>query len=57
MFFINPTRVTNLPIGKTVQEKAGYPVYLIAFLAFISLVTFLVYLIETSLYKLAKKEK
>ena len=56
MFFINPTRITNLPIGNIVQEKAGYPVYLIAFLATISLVTFLTYLVETSIYKAVLKK-
>ena len=56
MFFINPMIITNLPIGKIVQEKAGYAVYLISFLAFIALVTYLMYLIETSLSKLKKKQ-
>ena len=51
MFFINPTRITNLPIGDIVQEKAGYPVYLIGFLSLIALMTFLTYLVETSIYK------
>ena len=51
MFFINPTRITNLPIGNIVQEKAGYPVYLIAFLSVIAVITFLTYFIETSIYK------
>ena len=55
MFFINPTRITNLPIGNIVQEKAGYTVYLIGFLSLISLMTFLTYLIETSIYKLVIK--
>lgn len=51
MFFINPTRITNLPVGNIVQEKAGYPVYLIGFLSLIALMTFLTYLVETSIYK------
>ena len=51
MFFINPTRITNLPIGSIVQEKAGYPLYLIGFLSLIALVTFLTYLVETTIYK------
>lgn len=51
MFFINPTRITNLPVGNIVQEKAGYPVYLIAFLTVIVLMTFLTYFVETSIYK------
>ena len=51
MFFINPMRITNLPIGSFIQEKAGYPVYLISFLAFMALITFLTYFIETSIYK------
>lgn len=51
MFFINPTRITNLPIGNVVQEKAGYPVYLIGLLSLIALLTFFTYLAETSIYK------
>ena len=57
MFFINPTRITNLPIGNIVQEKAGYPVYLIAFLSTIALVAFLTYLVETSIYKAVIKNR
>ena len=57
MFFINPTRITNLPIGNIVQEKAGYPVYLIGLLAVISLVTYLTYLVETSIYKAIIKRR
>ena len=57
MFFINPTRITNLPIGSIVQEKAGYAVYLILFLLLIGGVTFLTYFVETSIYKLVIKKK
>ena len=57
MFFINPMIITNLPIGNVVQEKAGYPVYLIGFLSLIALLTFLTYLVETSIYKAASKRK
>ena len=59
MFFINPTRITNLPIGNVVQEKAGYPVYLIGLLSLIALLTFLTYLVETSINKavIKKSEK
>ncbi len=57
MFFINPTRITNLPIGNIVQEKAGYAVYLILFLLLIGGVTFLTYFVETSIYKLVVKKK
>ena len=57
MFFINPMITTNLPIGNVVQEKAGYPVFLIGFLSLIALMTFLTYLVETSIYKLAQKKK
>ena len=55
MFFINQTRITNLPIGDIVQENAGYPVYLIAFLSVIALMTFLTYFVETSIYKAVTK--
>lgn len=51
MFFINPTRITNLPVGDIIQEKAGYPVYLLAFLSVIAFMTFLTYFVETSIYK------
>ena len=57
MFFINPTIITNLPIGSIVQEKAGYPIYLLGFLLLISLMTYLTYLIETSIYKAIIKKK
>ena len=57
MFFINPTRITNLPIGNIIQEKAGYPVYLFLFLFAVSAVSFLVYFIETSLYKIHLKRQ
>ena len=50
MFFINPTIITNLPIGSIVQEKAGYPVFLIGFLALIALMTYLPYLVEPLIY-------
>ena len=56
MFFINPTRITNLPVGNIVQEKAGYPVYLMTFLSVIALMTFLTYLVETSIYKAVIKK-
>ena len=57
MFFINPLIITNLPIGNVVQEKAGYPVFLIGFLSLIALVAFLAYLTETSIYKAITKKK
>ena len=56
MFFINPTRITNLPVGNIVQEKAGYPVYLLAFLNAVGLAAFLTYLVETSIYKKVSKK-
>jgi peptidoglycan/LPS O-acetylase OafA/YrhL len=56
MFFINPTRITNLPVGSIIQEHAGFAVYLIAFLSTIALATYLTYLVETSIYKLVKKK-
>lgn len=56
MFFINPTRITNLPIGNVVQEKAGYPVYLIGFLSLVALLAFLTYLVETLIYKAVTKK-
>ncbi len=57
MFFINPLIITNLPIGSVVQEKAGYFVFLIGYLSLIVLVSFLAYLVETSIYKLVTKKK
>ncbi|MBE6126684.1 MAG: hypothetical protein E7182_01720 [Erysipelotrichaceae bacterium] len=57
MFFINPLIITNLPIGNVVQEKAGYPVFLIGFLSLIALVAFLIYLAETSIDKAIVKKK
>lgn len=57
MFFINPMFITNLPIGNVVQEKAGYAVYLIGFLALIAALVFLTYFIETSIYKAITKKR
>ena len=56
MFFINPMFITNLPVGNIVQQKAGYVVYLILFLILVGLVTYLTYLVETSIYKLITKK-
>ena len=56
MFFINPLIITNVPIGNVIQEKAGYPVYLLVFLSVVSLATYLTYLVETSIYKLVEKK-
>lgn len=57
MFFINPMFITDVPIGSTIQEKAGYPVYLIVYLIVVSLAAYLTYLTETSIYKLVEKKK
>lgn len=57
MFFITPLFITNMPIGNIIQEKAGYPVYLITFLLVVSLASFLTFLLETSIYKLVEKRK
>ena len=57
MFFINPMIITNLPIGNIIQERAGYPVYLLVYLVTVSIATFLTYYVETSIYKLIKKNK
>ena len=57
MFFINPLRLTNLPIFYIIQEKAGFFVYLIVYLIGIVLITYLIYFIEISIYKLTLKRK
>ena len=57
MFFINPTRITRLPVGKTIQEKAGYPVFLLCYLLSVALLSFIAYIVETSIYKLVLKKK
>ena len=57
MFFINPRRITNLPVGSFIQEKLGYPIYLILFLISISILTYLTYFIETGIYTLIKKKR
>lgn len=53
MFFITPMYITNLPVGNIIQEKAGYPVYLILFLIAVAAVTYLTYFVETFIYKRA----
>ena len=57
MFFLNPLNITPLPLVNVVQEKAGFAVYFIGYLIAIALFTYLVYLIETSIYKLIIKHK
>ena len=57
MFFINPRRITRLPVGNIVQEKAGYPVFLICYLHAVALLSFIAYIVETSIYKLVLKKK
>ena len=57
MFFINPMRITRLPIGNIVQEKAGYAVFLICYLHAVALLAFIAYIVETSIYKLVKRKK
>ncbi|MBQ9457892.1 MAG: YwaF family protein [Bacilli bacterium] len=57
MFFINPMIITNLPVGNIIQEKAGYPVYLLCFLLAMALVAFLAYFTETSISKAIEKKK
>ena len=56
MFFITPMYITNLPVGNIIQEKAGYAVYLILFIIAVTLVMYLTYFVETSLYKLSQKK-
>ena len=57
MFFINPTRITRLPIGKTIQENAGYAVFLICYIHAVAILSFIAYISETSIYKLVLKKK
>ena len=57
MFFINPTRITRLPVGKTIQEKAGYEVFLICYLHAVAIASFIIYISETYIYKLVLKKK
>ena len=57
MFFINPTRITRLPIGNIIQEKAGYAVFLICYLLAVAILAFIAYISETSIYKYIQKKK
>ena len=57
MFFINPMRITRLPIGKTIQENAGYAVFLICYLHAVAILSFIAYILETTIYKLVLKKK
>ena len=57
MFFINPLRLSNLPIIYLIQEKAGFLPYLIVYLIGITLVFYLMYFVETGIYKLVLKHK
>lgn len=57
LFFINPMFITDLPVGNIIQEKAGYPVYLLCYIVAISLATYITYLSLTGIYKLVLKKK
>ena len=57
MFFLNPLQITTLPLVDVVQREAGFFVYLLGYLAVIAGLAFLMYFIETSIYKLVLKRK
>ena len=57
MFFINPLNLTPIPFAKVIQEKAGFVVYFLGYLVAIVAITYLVYLIETSIYKVTLKKR
>lgn len=57
LFYINPMFITELPIGNVIQEKAGYIVFLLCYLVVLGLTIYLIYLVETSIYKLVQKKK
>ena len=57
MFFLNPLQITTLPLVDVVQREAGFFVYLLGYLAVIAGLAFLMYFLETSIYKLVLKRK
>jgi hypothetical protein len=57
MFFLNPLQITTLPLVDVVQREAGFFVYLLGYLAVIAGLAFLMYFVETSIYKLILKRK
>ena len=57
MFYLNPYLITAIPLANLVQENAGFVVYAISYTLAIFLGSYIVYLIETSIYKLAVKKK
>lgn len=57
MFFLNPTQTTTLPLVGVIQEKAGFFVYLIGYLAVVFSLAFLIHFVETSIYKLTLKKQ
>lgn len=57
MFFLNPLQMTTLPVVDVVQKEAGFVVYLLGYLAVIAAISFMLYIVETSLYKLSLKKQ
>jgi len=57
MFFINPLRLSNLPVFYLIQEKAGFFPYFVVYLIGITLIFYLMYFVEIGIYKLILKHK
>ena len=57
MFYLNPYKITAIPLGNLVQEKAGFAVYAIGYTLAVFLGSLVVYFVETSIYKLVLKRK
>lgn len=56
MFYLNPYQITTMPFANIVQEKAGFVVYAILFVLAIYGGAFLIYTVETRIYKLVIKK-
>ena len=57
MFFLNPLQMTTLPIVDVVQKEAGFVVYLLGYLVVVATISFILFIVETSLYKLVTNKK
>ena len=57
MFYLNPYLITTMPLANIVQEKAGFVVYAILFILAIFGAAYLVYFVETRIYKLIQNKR
>lgn len=55
MFYVNPYQITDIPFFSTIQEKAGFFVFLLSYTSALILAGFVVYLIDIAFIRLNNK--